>query len=408
MPELLKQITLTDHTQDFRFQLVGKIYEAGMDRTVWPDVLAGLSEIMGAERAMILSHDMSSGTGRVHYGFNMGSDWRMAYAQMLYQFNSWFARLACWKQGSVLRDEEIVAREEFREGAFYRRFLRPQGIEHSVFAVVAATGSRRVLVVLGRGAAAGAFSDSELALLRCFGDHLHRAWETQHAHARRDLVEQGTIGALNLLSVGVVMIDSHGEVLSLNDAARAVIDRDDGLRLCGGVLKIMGSGELVRYTPARLAPGMGTEFPVGILSAPRKFENRPYTILVYPMENTELQEEAGTAALAFIADPDRMPRDSGALLRQIYGFTPAEARVAVLVAQGQRIQDIASGLEISVHTARTHLKRIFEKAGVVRQAELVHVIYGCLGLVRAGGKAAMPSTPKDIPARRQNLELTDA
>lgn len=411
MPELLQQITNANQTDDFRFQLIGKIYEAGMERAIWPDVLADLSQITGAERAMILSHDVSSGKGRIHYGFGVGADWRMAYAQIYCQLNPWFARAGYWEQGAVLRDDEIVPGEAFREGAFYQHFLRPQGVDHSALAVIATTGSRRVLLALCRGAAAGPFSDSELALGRCFGDHLRRSWEAQYAHARRDLVEQGTVSALNLLSIGVVMIDNHGEVLSLNHAARDVIDRDDGLRLCDGGLKIADSGEFVRYAPAEPEhAGESTGSPVGILSAARKVGKRPYTILVYPMEGVgNISEELGTTALAFIADPDRTPpaRGSAALLRRMYGFTPAEARVAMLVAQGKRIQNIAADLEISVHTARTHLKRIFEKAGVVRQAELVHVIYGCLGLIRADGLSASDSNAEDYASHRQKMALNE-
>ena len=37
-----------------------------------------------------------------------------------------------------------------------------------------------------------------------------------------------------------------------------------------------------------------------------------------------------------------------------------------------------------MHTARTHLKRVFEKTGVERQAELVQLMFGCLGLMQNG------------------------
>ena len=69
---------------------------------------------------------------------------------------------------------------------------------------------------------------------------------------------------------------------------------------------------------------------------------------------------------------DRGP--SAALLAALLGATPAEASVALLVAQGQGLPAVAAALGIARSTARTHLRRVFEKAGVRRQAELAWLV----------------------------------
>ena len=45
-----------------------------------------------------------------------------------------------------------------------------------------------------------------------------------------------------------------------------------------------------------------------------------------------------------------------------------------LLVGGATLDDAAQRLEISVNTARTHLKHVFHKTGINRQAELVHRI----------------------------------
>ncbi len=55
----------------------------------------------------------------------------------------------------------------------------------------------------------------------------------------------------------------------------------------------------------------------------------------------------------------------------LYGLTRSEAALATQLIQGQSIEDAATALFISAHTARTHLKRIFMKTDTHRQPELV-------------------------------------
>jgi DNA-binding CsgD family transcriptional regulator len=61
-------------------------------------------------------------------------------------------------------------------------------------------------------------------------------------------------------------------------------------------------------------------------------------------------------------------------LHVTYGCTPREAALAHTLAQGRTLAEAAGALGISVHTARTHLKRVFRKTGTRRQAELLRLV----------------------------------
>ncbi|CAN7347814.1 response regulator transcription factor [Microbacterium foliorum] len=64
-------------------------------------------------------------------------------------------------------------------------------------------------------------------------------------------------------------------------------------------------------------------------------------------------------------------------------LTPREREVLVLVAEGLANDDIAAGLTISPHTAKTHVNRIMSKAGARDRAQLVILAYET-GLVVTG------------------------
>jgi DNA-binding CsgD family transcriptional regulator len=76
----------------------------------------------------------------------------------------------------------------------------------------------------------------------------------------------------------------------------------------------------------------------------------------------------------FVGDPDRKSEIDESRLRQLYGLTNAEARVAALLACGHRLDEIAEMLNVAYETTRKHLKKVLAKAETDRQAELVRMI----------------------------------
>jgi DNA-binding CsgD family transcriptional regulator len=62
------------------------------------------------------------------------------------------------------------------------------------------------------------------------------------------------------------------------------------------------------------------------------------------------------------------------LFQRRFDLTVAECRVAAEAAEGCTPSEIAVRLGLSVHTVRSHLKRMFPKAGVHSQAGLVRAL----------------------------------
>jgi DNA-binding CsgD family transcriptional regulator len=66
------------------------------------------------------------------------------------------------------------------------------------------------------------------------------------------------------------------------------------------------------------------------------------------------------------------------LLQRHFGLAPAEARLAFHLVAGETLRSAAVKLSISYETARTCLKKIFNKTGTCRQAGLVVIILTAL------------------------------
>ncbi|MGI9170452.1 MAG: helix-turn-helix transcriptional regulator, partial [Caulobacteraceae bacterium] len=61
-------------------------------------------------------------------------------------------------------------------------------------------------------------------------------------------------------------------------------------------------------------------------------------------------------------------------LRELFGLSPAEARVARLLFDGNSPREAATRLGLSFFTVRGHLVRIFEKTNTGGQVELTRLI----------------------------------
>jgi DNA-binding CsgD family transcriptional regulator len=83
---------------------------------------------------------------------------------------------------------------------------------------------------------------------------------------------------------------------------------------------------------------------------------------------------AQATTLLVVTDPARCKATALDLLQQRYGLTRMEARVASCFMSGADTNGIAEQLSISIHTARTHLKRILAKTNTSRQAELMRIL----------------------------------
>jgi len=107
---------------------------------------------------------------------------------------------------------------------------------------------------------------------------------------------------------------------------------------------------------------------------------RPDSPLGYTIEDAPLTGERPLfalerpAAILFVADPERRPQAPPERLRRLWGLTPQEARLALLVTEGLSPKQAAERMGIAAPTARVHLAAVFRKTGARRQAELVRLV----------------------------------
>jgi DNA-binding CsgD family transcriptional regulator len=87
-----------------------------------------------------------------------------------------------------------------------------------------------------------------------------------------------------------------------------------------------------------------------------------------------IDDSAGAFGIALLER--RTPRRATAEeLRERFGLTAAESRVALLLAEGLDNRAIALALEISWHTARRHTEKVIRKLGVPNRGHVGVALY---------------------------------
>ena len=76
-------------------------------------------------------------------------------------------------------------------------------------------------------------------------------------------------------------------------------------------------------------------------------------------------------AVIFLNEPTVQESPSSDLVKELYGLTPAEARLTAALLKGERLQEYSKRVGIQVETARSQLKQVFAKTGHRRQTDLI-------------------------------------
>ena len=196
-------------------------------------------------------------------------------------------------------------------------------------------------------------------------------------------IEPDLLAILDRLPYGAFVISPGGEIAAQNARAETVIG--DALAVRRGRIVVSSptrQKELDRLLRAAPRPSMRVE-GVGTVVLPRSQGRRPLILQVTPIVKPFvpahfLQNPTSYLVLALDLEDREASFNSAAL--GALGLTSGEAKVAAMVGAGLTPQASADELGVSVATVRTHLKSIYSKLGVRRQADLVQLLARLRGL----------------------------
>ncbi len=370
--------------------LVRAIYEGALEQPPWHSTLPLLRLAIGAQVASLVLRPPSAGdrgiilnsvrpdarAGIKDTALADPNDWEVtAYREQFFSLDP-FINLP---PNRIISLDDLLTDTQLMASDYYQHYLQPIGLFRILGVDTGESDGLLARLRFSRRREEPRFSDRERDILALLTPHLRLAIDIyarlNHMTSERDIYA----GAVDQLSVATIILDEKGRLLNTNALASALLKEGVGLTLHRQHLRI-DNRNTDRELQAALASVIsaqqaGETAVLKALRVPRPAGRAALGLVIRPVPVGEWGEgQAGPSVAVFVSDPELQDSASQQTLGELFGLTPAEANVAILLARGLSLAEISQVQNISPHTARAQLKSIFAKTGASRQAELVRMI----------------------------------
>lgn len=363
--------------------LIERIYGAVHDPSLWPDILARITTVLKGESLGFFTFFPDSdipGTIATHA---IREDAWTQFVQYYSSINPIMVRAEpLLEAGHVVYAHRLLPGHTLERTEFYNDFFAPNDMHFSVGIRLRLGDVAVANLSCQRSKVRQQFEDDAALIYRTLAPHLQNALFLQHQLHRLNTRAEALETGIDAFGHAIFGLDAAGRVVLSTRSAEAIASAGDILRISNGVLSCSDprSHDLLQALSRQaitvsLDPSLPRRRTVLLHDQSGKHSLQ---LIVTPFR-TSAPGFYSLAALIFVSDPDAASPKRGATLRELFGLTPTETRVAELLAGGEPIRAVAETMKITLETARFHTKRVLNKTGVQRQADLVRLILSIPG-----------------------------
>ena len=218
-----------------------------------------------------------------------------------------------------------------------------------------------------RTAADGVTSDAQRATFAAAATAARAAVRLQRAIEHQGV--QLVTGTLEAMATACLLIDGFGRVGAMTPAADRALARGHPLAIVDGAL--------TGATPAlarRIAQGIAAILSGRASERVALGDGRRLDLFSLPRRDWAMGFAPRLVAVLIDAGAERAAE--AATLARDFGLSPAEARIAGMLAGGMHRAAIAVERGVSAETLKSQIRSIFHKTGCTREAELVALMTG--------------------------------
>jgi DNA-binding CsgD family transcriptional regulator/PAS domain-containing protein len=354
------------------------LYSAVTEPALWEVFLAKFASKSGVSKAALILHDFAKGVHAIPTSFGDSvKESVSSYEDYYWELDEWSARFRRRSGPGIFRGEDLWTQAEMRNSVFYNEFLRPFDVCELAALVVRNRNPQFEGLSIYRGPNEQAFDNGHFAALRFLSPHLQTALGMRRRLVALESRVNDLENALDQLETALVIFDSAAKPVFANRAARQLYSANSGIEITPTRVTVLDPTENARLQAiiarAVCAGTRGANQFGGAMLVSRS-DKPPLQILAGPFNEHTTHAPRGAVAALFISDPERTPGCRPEVLRELYGLTPAETRLAVLLTTGRSLPDLAESLDVSHETVRSQIKSVMHKTGTSRQGELVSLL----------------------------------
>ena len=370
-------------------RFVERIYEAAEHPARWRALYEDLQAALGVKSIHMLALDKRHGTLSYSDGANLPVQGELAYMQQYRLIDPRLPIVMARDVGQWTHCHDVLGEDVVATHPFYQEFLLPYDRRYMTGCKLVDTPEATVVFATLSGTAQGPLPADALAFLDRLLPHLQRACRIGIQNFVYS--SQALVGHLlvNKLRQPVILMSTGGEVMHANEAAGElerstnlvqVVDNklklprrqlEELLRHCAAMEQEIKTGAAQVATPDGTAAGQFRSLRIG----EREGEESLYAFYTVLTPQGAL----GTFGLRPVVmllfyHPASAPAIDSGLLYAVFGLTPAECRIATLLAEGLSLKQIAQVQGTQHETVRKQLRSIYQKTETNRQPELIRLL----------------------------------
>lgn len=371
---------------------VESIYLAALEPDRWPTVMQQVADLHHSEKALLFTPLVAPHDGGFAFPHGISEramvDWATRYIHQDVWIAEWMRREMA--AGEVVCDSDLISDRELLASPFFREFLVEYNIRYLCSGMVfdgRSAGPPMTGCSVYGPPSSGGFDNRSRQLHRLTLNHLSRGLGTMLRLRDAELRLASTHAALDRLASGVMLLGARGQVVFANQAARRMLGAADGLSMKASLVAGGGEGTLfahhpqaqqdvaqsihdaLRPDPLRVAHfSQATKLP--------RSHGRHWVLQVAPLgDGSQLAwADRHAHAIAFLSEPGAACTIDATTLARLYHATPAEARLAQMLLDGDGLPEAADKLGVAHSTVRSQLRSLFGKTNTHRQADLVRLL----------------------------------
>lgn len=389
---------------DELLQLVHHVYEGSVDPFAWQSIVGRMTAYMGAAKGRLFTALLPPEKGGLGISVGVPEAALRVWADKYIKHDIWVhagMQKGLVREGNVVTDRDLVPEHEFLQSVIYREHLKALGVARLCVGVIfdpASFGVHMTVFAVYRDVTEPPFGDADVERMRALVPHLSRSLGVMFRLRDAELRTAASLAALDRLTSGVLLIGSELDVVFANAAARKLLAQGAGIRLEGsnGSSRLRArdpqlSQALARALAEATREGVAAPHFSRSLQVPSANGSGALVMQFAPLpESHTFDAPAEVRAIAFVADPNAPPELDETTLRNVYGATQAEARLARQLVAGKTLAEAAEEQGIAVATVRTQLASLFQKTGTSRQGDLIKL----LASLASGAQSPGAATPE--------------
>ncbi len=364
-------------------RILASLYDAMLDETVWAATSALIDEACGLSGNALTVGEGPITEGRTHfvglyYRGQRRPDLERQYVEVYYPIDERIPRLRQLPDSRLVRMADLYTADELKASPVYNEALLVGKYQDGLNVRMDGADGSHLTWGLGNPVGSEGWGASQIAMITRLVPHIRQFFRVRQAlvSAKAQVMTAGTL--LDNPRIGAVHLDQRGRIMAVNDRARDILRRGDALSDRDGLLRARSPDDRLRLERlvAAAVPTSDDVAVSGSMPLRRSSVLRPLVAHVkpVPVPQPHYYRARYIAALVLIVEPGRPHPVDPDLLATALGLTSGESQVAAWLAEGRSVDQMARATGHTSGAIYWHLKQIYQKLRISRQADLVRIV----------------------------------